>query len=115
MGVYNEVNNALLCDDPDRLEKYGCFMRAVNRFISSHPAPRNVKLYRGTKIQEKQKYQVKKGDAGRTFRQPLYVASSLDSKVAGEFTEKGSPVMEFLGQRLPQLCGATILKVSRGE
>jgi hypothetical protein len=96
-GVYKLVNHALLCDDPEWLSSAGYFMRAVARYIVSHPAEAGVKLYRGTRIVEKQKVAVDEaaGVGGRAFRQPIFVAASESETEAAKFTEKGSPILEF--------------------
>ncbi len=96
-GVYKRVNHALLCDDPEWLSSAAYFMRAVARYIVSHPAEVGVKLYRGTRIIEKQKVAVDKaaGVGGRVFRQPMFVAASESEAEAAKFTEKGSPILEF--------------------
>eukprot|EP01047_Picozoa_sp_COSAG01_P047346 COSAG01_NODE_4513_length_4963_cov_2.746094_7_plen_122_part_00 len=72
-------------------------MRAVARYIVSHPAEAGVKLYRGTRIVEKQKVAVDEaaGVGGRAFRQPMFVAASESETEAAKFTEKGSPILEF--------------------
>jgi hypothetical protein len=102
-GVFKRVNNALLCDDPDMLEETSYFIRAVTRYIVSHPASRAVKLYRGTKIQEQQMTAVDRegGVGGRVFRQPMFVAASESEDVALGFCEEESPIMEFL---VPEGC-----------
>ena len=96
-GVYKRTNHALLCDDPDWLGQMAYFMHAVARYIVSHPAETAVKLYRGTRIEERQKVPVDKagGVGGRVFRQPMFVAVSESEAVAATFTAKGSPILEF--------------------
>eukprot|EP01043_Picozoa_sp_COSAG02_P035109 COSAG02_NODE_2493_length_8695_cov_46.139581_4_plen_278_part_00 len=102
-GVYKRVNNAVLSDDPDMLEELSFYIRAVTRYIVSHPAPNAIKLYRGTKIRDKQKTAVDKGGGvgGRVFRQPMFIAASESEEVALNFCGDGSPIMEFL---VPEVC-----------
>ena len=68
-GVYRRANLTLLTDDPDMLEEFDYYMRALTKYIADHPAEKATKLYRGTKIRQRQKTAVKKtggaGSAGR--------------------------------------------------
>eukprot|EP01047_Picozoa_sp_COSAG01_P074695 COSAG01_NODE_12562_length_1719_cov_1.431481_2_plen_284_part_00 len=97
-GVYKRVNNAILSDDPDMLDEASFYIRAVTRYIVSHPASNAINLYRGTKIREKQKTTVDKegGVGGRVFRQPMFIAASESEEKALGFCDEGSPIMEFL-------------------
>ena len=54
-GVYNELNNAILCDDPDMLADYGPYLRSLNKFIGENPPEVSVSIFRGTKITKGQK------------------------------------------------------------
>ena len=53
--VFNDVNEALLIDDPQQLGDFSGFNAAVSRYISSHPATRAVSLFRGTQIRDAQR------------------------------------------------------------
>eukprot|EP01047_Picozoa_sp_COSAG01_P003516 COSAG01_NODE_105_length_26080_cov_7.640237_9_plen_2696_part_00 len=101
--VFNDVNKALLCDDPERLEKFGYFIAGLNCYIANHPVEEAITLLRGTKIKVGQRVEVEEeaGDMGRVFRQPLFCAASPDEDVIAEFSSDSSPVMEF---RVPAGC-----------
>jgi len=91
--VFNDVNEALLTDDPWHLGHFSGFITAVNRYISSHQTVRPVSLFRGTSIRDAQR--VNPADAA-IFRQPIFAGTTEDHATAAEFAKDGSPIIEYL-------------------
>jgi hypothetical protein len=102
-AIYRQLNGALLIDDPTELRKFGYLMRAMNRYLVSHPSPEAKLLYRGTTANNSQRAPVDKsaGDEGIMCRQPMYIAASEDKATSSGFLKEGSPLLEF---EVPEGC-----------
>jgi hypothetical protein len=99
--VYKSANEALLCDVYEDLQRFGGFMASVNRYIKTHPAPRLISLFRGTKIRQEQhvgpeQLEASEASAG-IFRQPIYAGASEKESIAAEFgKQEGSPIIQYI-------------------
>eukprot|EP01051_Picozoa_sp_SAG22_P004445 SAG22_NODE_238_length_14184_cov_5.966844_3_plen_1199_part_00 len=111
LTFYKRVNRALLKDDIRELKKMSVTIEAIRVWLAAHPAPKAIKLYRGTPNSKEQMHKLgtalppsssKEVDdetaaaAQRTFRMPMFVAASEEFATAKAFCRAGSPILEFL-------------------
>eukprot|EP01052_Picozoa_sp_SAG31_P000985 SAG31_NODE_31_length_32474_cov_18.308139_9_plen_4647_part_00 len=114
-AVFKKINRALLKDDPVAIHELAPVMEAIRCWIYAHPSPRDVILYRGTPIGQKQQHpmgntpmtvssRAGRGEldpdlveqAARSSRMPMFVAASTSRQKAQEFCKPGCPILEFV-------------------
>ena len=80
------------------LEEMSYFIRAVTRYIVSHPASKAIKLYRGTKIQE-QPHKYVEGWKNLVF----LPVDDADKHLRIIFTSDGQFIQQISVGKLPEI------------